>query len=169
MRPEKQLLLDDIKGKIEGSKALFLTKYQRLDANKTAHFRTLVTGLGGDFEVVRKRILMKAATSSGLTLDADMLEGHLGVVFAMEDPLPLTKAIYKFAEENEETLEVLGGRFEGQIYTGKDMQLIASLPSKDEMRAQLLGTLEAPMSQTLAAMEALLSSVLYCLENKSNT
>ena len=43
---------------------------------------------------------------------------------------------------------------------------MSKLPSKDEMRAQFLGTLEAPMAQTLAVMDALLTSVVHCLNNK---
>ena len=47
-----------------------------------------------------------------------------------------------------------------------DVERLSKLPSKDEMRAQFLSVLEAPMSQTLAVMEALLTSVPYCLDNK---
>ncbi len=64
-------------------------------------------------------------------------------------------------------VEVVGGRFEGKMYTGADVEKLSNLPSKDEMRAQFLSVLEAPMSQTLAVMEALLTSVVYCLDNKS--
>ena len=48
-----------------------------------------------------------------------------------------------------------------------DVESLSKLPGKDEMRAQLLAYLEAPMAQTLAVMDALLTSVVYCLENKS--
>ena len=61
----------------------------------------------------------------------------------------------------------MGGRFEGRMYAADQMVKLSTLPSKDEMRAQLLATLEAPMAQTLAVMEAVLSSVVYCLQNKS--
>ena len=49
----------------------------------------------------------------------------------------------------------------------KDLEIISQLPTKDVMRSQLLGLFEAPMSQTLAVMEALLCSVPHCLENKA--
>lgn len=168
MRAEKQLLLDEIKEMIDGSSAMVLTKYQKLDPNMAANFRTLIINSGGDFEVVRKRILLKAAIASGIPLDEDVLQGHIGVIFAKSDPVQVTKALYDFAKTNEEVFQVLCGRFEGQLCTAKDVEQISKLPSKDEMRAQFLGTLEAPLSQTLAVMEALLTSVPYCLENKSN-
>ena len=51
--------------------------------------------------------------------------------------------------------------------SASDVEQISKLPSKEEMRAQFLGTLEAPLSQTLGVIEALLTTVMHCLENKS--
>lgn len=169
MRSEKQLLLDEIKDKIDQSTAMVLTKYQRLNPNLAADFRVRIGNSGGTFEVVRKRILIKAAEAAGIQIDKAMLDGHVAVVFALEDPIELTKALYQFAKENEDVFHVLGGRFEGSLCSAKDVEMISTLPSKDEMRAQLLGLLEAPLSQTLSCMEALLTSVMHCLENKSQS
>lgn len=169
MRAEKQLLLDEIKEHIDQSQAIVLTKYGRLNPNLASAFRFLMDQVGGSFEVVKKRILIKAAQTAGINIDKAMLEGHVGVVFAKKDPIEVTKALYKFIKENEEIFHVLGGRFEGNLLTAADVEQISKLPSKDEMRAQFLGLLEAPMSQTLAVMEALLTSVIYCLDNKSQS
>lgn len=167
MRPEKQLLLDEIKDKIAGSKAIVFASYRRLEPNTAAMFRTHLAKTGGSLEVVKKRVLIKAAQVAGITLDPALLQGHIVVVFANEDPIQTTKVVFQFCTENEEMLEVLGGKFEGAMCTAGDVVQISKLPSKDEMRSQFLGTLEAPLSQTLAVIEALLTSVIYCLDNKS--
>jgi large subunit ribosomal protein L10 len=169
MRPEKQLLLDEIKEKMDQSKAMILTRYERLNPNLASDFRLRIGKSGGALEVVRKRILLKAAEAAGIKIDEALLEGHVAVVFAEQDPIEVTKAIYKFCKENEEILHVLGGRFEGVLYSAQDVEQISKLPAKDEMRAQFLGTLEAPLSQTLSVMDALLTSVMHCLENKSQS
>jgi large subunit ribosomal protein L10 len=169
MRPEKQLLLDEIKEKIDHSVAMIVTKYQGLDPNLEAVLRSTAINSGGVFQVIRKRVLMKAAEASGFSLDRKMLEGHIGVAFAKDDAVQFTKAIYQFRKDNENVLEVLGGRFEGQMITSKDVELISKLPSRDEMRAQLLGVLEAPLSQTLGVFDAILTSVIYCLDNKAQS
>lgn len=167
MRQEKTLLLNEIREKIDASKAIVLTSYKKLDPNKAAAFRMNVAKSGGTFEVVKKRMLIKAAEQAGFSIDRKDLQGHVGVIFAEADPVQTTKVLYQFRKENEEMMEVLGGRFEGKLCTSKDVQLISELPSIDEMRAQLLGLFEAPMSQTLAVVEALLCSVVYCLDNKA--
>ncbi|MBI2743493.1 MAG: 50S ribosomal protein L10 [Chlamydiales bacterium] len=169
MRPEKQLLLDEIKQKIDSSKAFVLTKYSRLSPNVSAHFRQSLGKSGGSFEVVRKRILIKAAQAAGISLDGETLKGHIGVVFADADVVQTTKAFYEFSKENAEVFQVLGGQFEGKIVSAKDVEQISKLPSQLEMRAQFLATLEAPLGQTLAVMQALLTSVIYCVENKSQS
>lgn len=167
MRQEKQLLLDDIKERIVDSKAIVLASYKRLEPNASAKFRTNLAATGGSLEVVKKRVLVKAAQDAGVTLDPALLQGHIAVVFANQDPVQTTKVVFQFCKENEEVLDVIGGRFEGTVCSAKDVEQISKLPSKDEMRAQFLGTLEAPLSQTLAVIDALLTSVMHCLENKS--
>jgi len=165
MRPEKQLLLNEIKEQMDHSTIMVLTRYQKMNPNLASRFRTSLLASGGNFEVVRKRVLLKAAQSAGFELDLKMLSGHIGVVFTDKDPVQVTKVIYQFATENAEVIQVLAGRFEGKIFSANDVKQLSELPSKDEMRAQFLGLLEAPLSQTLAVMEALLTSVPHCLEN----
>ena len=111
---------------------------------------------------------MKAAEKEGLSLNRADLQGHIGVVFAYDDPIQVTKALYQYSKDHEEFLQVLGGKFEGRLCSSEDMLVISKLPSKDEMRAQFIGVLEAPLSQTLSVMDALLTSVLHCFENKAN-
>jgi large subunit ribosomal protein L10 len=167
MRPEKTLLLNEIREKLDSSQAFVYTCYKKLSPNKAADFRFNVAKSGGTFEVVKKRIFVKAAEQSGLTIDRTDLQGHIGVIFAQQDPVLTTKVVYEFRKENDGMMEVLGGSFEGKLCSSQDVELISKLPAKDEMRAQLLGTFEAPMSQTLAVVEAILCSVLHCLENKA--
>jgi large subunit ribosomal protein L10 len=169
MRAEKQLLLDEIKQQIDHSTMMILTRYQHMDPNLSSVFRITLRTAGGAFEVVRKRILLKAIEAAGFSIDAQLLQGHIGVIFTDKDPISVTKSLYQFAKDNEDVVEVLGGRFEGKLYSAQDVKQISELPSKEEMRAQFLGLLEAPLAQTLAVMEALLTSVPYCLENKSNS
>ncbi len=167
MKQEKQLLLDEVKGQIKNFDSFVIMRYTKLSANKANEFRREVAKLGGNVEVMRKRILVKAAESAGISLDGVELPGHIGVVYAQNEPLEVAKMVFKFSLDNGKAIQVLGGRFDGLTYSGADVEALSKLPSKDEMRAQLLSTFEAPMAQTLAVMDALLTSVVHCLKNKS--
>jgi len=166
MREEKKLFLNEIKEKLDDAQAMILTRYSSLTPDLSADFRNKLAEAGGSYKVVPKRVLIKAAKAAGISLEYEQLQGHIGVVFAGIDTIAPTKAVFKFAKENEETLEVLAGQFEGKICSAADVKAISELPSQDEMRAQLLGLFEAPMAETLSVMEALLTSIIYCLENK---
>ncbi len=165
MRHEKQFLLEEVQSQFAKSDSFVIVRYTALSANTANSFRTAIAHQGGNFEVIRKRMLLKAAKAIDVTLDLASLPGHIGVVFAGQDPIETTKLVVKFGEDTG-TVQVVGGRFDGILYSGPEMEAISKLPSKDEMRSELLAVFEAPMAQTLAVMEALLSSVVYAIDNK---
>jgi large subunit ribosomal protein L10 len=167
MKTEKELLKREIKDKIEHFESFVIMQYTKLTANTANDFRREIGKMGGDVEMVRKRVLLKAAEDAGVALDLSSLPGHIGIVFFGKDPIESTKTVIKFSQDRDKIIQVIGGRFDGQLYTGADVERLSTLPGKDEMRAQLLSVLEAPLSQTLAVIEALLASVPYCLDNKS--
>jgi large subunit ribosomal protein L10 len=167
MRTEKEFLKREIKDKIERFESFVIMQYSGLNANMANEFRREMGKIGGDVEVVRKRVLLKAAEDMGVQLDLASLPGHIGIVFLGQDPIESTRTVIKFSQDREKVIQLIGGRFDGQLYSGADVERLSTLPGKNEMRAQLLSVFEAPLSQTLAVIEALLASVPYCLENKS--
>ncbi len=167
MRAEKKLLLQELKNKVEGASSVIVARYHGLNSLDTADFRNQIAENGGDFEVVRKRVLIKAAEACGIELALGELPGHIGVVLAHDDAVELTKSIYKFRKGREDSLEVLGGVLDNKKVNAEEMELLSNLPSLRDLRAQFLGLVEAPMAQTVATMEAILTSIIHCMENKS--
>jgi large subunit ribosomal protein L10 len=167
MRAEKQLLLDEVKEKIQGSKGFIVTQYQKLDAQAAREFRDVVANAKGEFEVVRKRVFVKAAEAVGIKLDASSFKGHIGVIFANEDATGLSKVALEYGEKNDKSVLVVGGLIDGTLFSGEEVQAIARLPGLNELRSEFLGLLEAPMGQTVSLLQNLLTSLLYCLEEKS--
>lgn len=166
MRKEKQFLLDDLKSKIESAKAFIVTRYQSMSSNDMNKFRSNIREAGNCFTVIAKRVLIKAAESYGLELKRENLQGHIGIVIADEDYINAAKEVHKYSSSSD-NLEILAGYIEGKLYDKASVIKLSELPNINEMRGQFLGTLEAPMSQTLATFEAILTSIIYCLENKA--
>lgn len=166
MRPEKQLLLDEVKDQIDEYGDFAIFQYAGVDANKMTDFRSDVAKIGGEVQMIRKRILIKAAAAAGVELDLTTLPGHIGLVFSGNDAVEMTKVVFEFSKDSKKALSVLGGRVDGQLYNAADVETLSKLPSMDVMRAQLLGLFEAPMSQVVSVIDTLLTSVPYCLENK---
>jgi large subunit ribosomal protein L10 len=166
MRTEKQLLKNEVSDKIKLHGSFVIMQYAGLNANAASSFRREIGKMGGEVEIVRKRILEKVAQDMGLTFDSPTLEGHIGLVFLGQDPIETTKTVFKFSQDNNKVIQVNAARLDGTMYVGADVERLSKLPNKNEMRAQLLSIFEAPMSQTLAVMDAVLTSVPHCLENK---
>lgn len=166
MRQEKQLLLDEIKDEIENAPALVLLSYSNLDPNKAAELRSSFKKTGGNIKVASKRVLLKAANEAGIEFNKESLKGHVAVATTGEDTIESTKAIYNYSKDNEDTIEVLAGFFDGAMLAPSDVKELSKLPSKDQMRSQFIGLLQAPMQQTVSVMNNVLTSVPCCLENK---
>ncbi len=168
MRKEKTLLLDEIREKIDGSTALIITRYEKLEPNASWKLRSELAKSGSIFEVVRKRIFLKAALDAGIKIDNALLQGHVGVIFINQpDAMPSTKTIYKFSDENEKIVQVLCGQIEGKIVPGVDLEALSKLPGIQEMRAMLLGLFTTPMSQMLAVLVAVMAEPLSIISQKS--
>lgn len=166
MKSEKQFLLDEILANIDDATSFVIAGYTKLEANKANEFRREISKIGANFEVVKKRIFVKAVEAHGMKVELKSMPGHVGILFSKDDPIEMTKAILKFNKDNENVFSFLGCKLENQLLGKGDTEKLSKLPAKDVMRAQLLGLFEAPMAQTLAVMEALLTSVVYCIDNK---
>lgn len=172
MREEKQLLLDEVKEKIDGSQGFIIARYEGLTAKKARAFRDAIAGAEGDFEVVRKRVFSKAAEAAGIKLGEMNLEGHVGVIFAKKDALILSKIAMKYGEDNKgkdnkKELQILGGMIDGTICSGPEVEQLAQLPSLDQLRSQFLSLLEGPLSGTVGVVQSALTSLLYCVDEKA--
>lgn len=155
MRKEKPLLLDEIKNKIDESSAMIVTCYKRLEPNVSWQFRDALSKKGSIFEVVKKRVFVKAATLAGVGFDDSLFKGHIGVVFINQpDAMAPAKAVFEFSESNGRVLQVLCATLEGKVIPGAEIEMLSKLPGIDEMRATMLALFTAPMSQLLSVMEA---------------
>lgn len=166
MREEKQLLLDEIKEKIEGSSGFVALHYRSFTAARVRQFRDVIAEMGGEFEVVRKRVFIKAAASVGMQFHVEKLQGHVGIVFARQDIAQVIKGAVKFGDENENSVTLLGGHVDGALCSAEDIEAIAKLPGIQELRAQFVGLLAAPLAQTVQVLQAVPTNILYCLEEK---
>lgn len=165
MIEEKQFLLDEVKEQIKAHPSFVIMRYTGLTAAKAEDFRRQMNKRGGKFGVMRKRILLKAAQAAGIELDSVDLGGHIGVVYSAGEATEVAKGVYQFGQDTK-TVEIAGGYIDGRVCQAEEVVMISQLPGKDEMRAQLLGLFEAPMAQTLAVVDALLTSVMHCMDNK---
>lgn len=167
MIEEKQLLLDDLSDKINASKGFIVTQYQEFSAAKSNELRNHLATINAEFEVVRKRVFIKAAEACGINFDPKQFTGHIGVVFAHDDSTAAVKGTVKYGKDNNDALIPITGHIDGETCSQEELKALATLPSLDELRAQMVGLFQAPMAQTVGVLQAVMAAPLYCLEEKA--
>ena len=141
-RAEKQVLIDELTQKLNQSQAAFLTDYRGLNVARITELRNQLREKDAEYRVVKNTLARIAARQSGNEELVDHLNGPTALALVYGDPAAAAKALVGFAKD-EDALELCGGVLGGTYLDGDGLKRLAELPSKDVMRATLLGTMNA--------------------------
>ena len=145
---------------------VIVTDYRGLKVADMQTFRGNLRPSGGEVHIAKNTLTRIAANNAGVTgLDA-LLEGPSALVFAFEDPVQTAKAVSDFVRTSR-ILTVKGGVMEGRAVSAADVEAIATLPSREELQARLLGMLVSPMSRTLGVLGGPVRSMVYLLNARA--
>jgi large subunit ribosomal protein L10 len=160
-RTEKEQLVSELRGKIDGAKALYFTDFTGLNVKRMTELRRRFRKAGVEYVVIKNTLALRAVNEAGLT--GGKLKGPTGVVVA-KDPVAAAKVITDFAKENDQRPALKGGLFDGQVLTNDQVKKLASMPSREQMLATLGASMQAPLSMFLGAMSSLLSNLVGAME-----
>lgn len=163
MRSEKVSMLNEMRQRVQSSGFVLLVDFGVMDVSTTQDLRKRLRDVDAEFHVVKNRIFQHLAPELGVASLRDGLNGRTAVVTGTGEVTEVAKALKSFVKEKNTAIPKLGA-LDGGLLTDKDIQNLAELPSKDVMRATLLGTLAAPMSQTVGVLNQKLCSLLYVLK-----
>ncbi len=158
-RTQKDEIVTGLKGRFTAATGIFVTEYSGLKVSQLTELRREIKKVEGEFRVLKNRLVKRALADTELKVFSDVFKGPIGVVFSGGDPVALTKVLAK-AAENFEKLKLKSGFLGGKILTLKDIQQLSKLPSKEELYAKLLGTLQAPIQSVLRALQAVPQKVV---------
>lgn len=155
-------MLANIKADLENAKAMWVVDYRGLTVKEIQQLRRSIREAGASMKVYKNTIMHIAlAEMDGPNMD-EILAGPSAFVIADEDPVASAKTIKTFAASNE-NLVIKGGMMDGAYVDAEQVKAIASLPSREELIAKLLGTINNPLVQTVrvlnAPMEALARTI----------
>ncbi|MBI1996667.1 MAG: 50S ribosomal protein L10, partial [Deltaproteobacteria bacterium] len=106
----------------------------------------------GEYQVIKNTLVRRALKDTAYGDLERLLQGPNGWVFAYDDPVMLTKALVKFANDNDK-LAIKGGVFEGQFMDSAKVKILAQMPSKPELQAKLLAMINAPATQLVRLIQ----------------
>ena len=154
----------ELKALAEKASALYFIDFTKVGANDINAFRRRLDELKVAVQVVKNRLAARAFTESGVPAKVeDILVGPTSVVFAAEDPVAPARLI-KDVQRKLTALKVKGAYLEGVIYAAEQFEYLAALPTKADLRAQVVGILQGPISGLVFSLDGLLSELVWTLD-----
>lgn len=160
-KTEKQQLVTELKDKIHGAKALYYTDFTGLNVKRMTELRRRFRKAGVDYLVIKNTLALRAINESGLT--GTRLRGPTGVVVT-KDPIVAAKLLTDFAKENDSKPVLKGGLLDGNAIDEAQVKKLASMPSREQMLAELGAGLMSPMAAFVGAMNGLMYMMVGALE-----
>jgi len=152
-RTEKEQLVSELKEKIQGATALYYTDFTGLNVKRMTELRRTLRKAKVEYVVIKNTLALRAVNESGLV--GQKLRGPTGLVVT-NDPVAAAKIITDFAKANDAKPEVKGGVFEGKQIDKAQVTKLASMPSREQMLAELGAGFQAPMAAFVGALNGLL-------------
>lgn len=152
-RTEKEQLVTELSDKIRGASAVYYTDFSGLNVKRMTELRRRLRRAGVEYVVIKNTLALRAVNESGLA--GARLRGPTGIVVG-NDPVAAAKVLSDFARENEQRPEVKGGMLDGRAIQPAQVQQLASLPSREQLLAELGAGFMSPMAAFAGAMNGLL-------------
>jgi large subunit ribosomal protein L10 len=151
MRPEKFTIVEDLAAKLNESPFLIVTEYAGMNVAQFSELRSRLAGAGARCRVVKNSFLRRAAAEVGYPDLAESLVGQTAIVTGESDVCAAAKILKGFSTEFQKpTVKI--GVLDKAIISKEQIRVLADLPAKEVLQAQLLGLLKSPLQKLVALL-----------------
>jgi large subunit ribosomal protein L10 len=152
-RQTKEQTVADLRGRFTKASAAVVAEYAGLTVAQLTALRRELREVAGEYRVAKNTLIELAVEGSPFLSLKGVLAGQNGFAFAYGDAVSLAKVVTRYAREYEK-FTIKGGVADGQLLTPQGVEALASLPSREVLRAQLLGLLSRPATQLAGLLSA---------------
>ncbi len=166
-RAEKETLAGGIKDRFSKMTSAVFLDFKGLNVEQVTKLRDEFRKAGVEYRVVKNTLVHHAIKEHAWAKALEKtLVGMTGIAWSYEDPSAAAKVVKVFRKDNEK-LKVKAGLIEGQVLPGEAVESqLATMPGKNELRAMLLMTMQAPAQQFLQQLQAPLQNFAYLMKAK---
>jgi large subunit ribosomal protein L10 len=162
---QKQEMLRDLTEKIGKAKSIYFAKYVALGVKDNEQLRRDLKAENGEYYSAKKTLLDIALKDKKIEgLNVRSLEGQIAAIFAYGDEVMPAKIVDKFKEKNADKISFVGGILDNRFYNATEVETLAKLPGKTELYAQMVGSLNAPISGFVNVMAGNLRGLVTVLK-----
>ena len=152
-RSKKKEILDKLTDVVK-SKAMVLVSFKGLPVSTATELRRSLTAQGTRYLVVKKTLLKKAFSTSGINGSLPDLPGETAIAYG-EDALVGAKGIYEFEKKTLGQIKIVGGVYEGNYADAAMMTSLAQVPSREVLYGQFVNIINSPIAGLVMALDAI--------------
>lgn len=153
LRAEKYEFVARLEEVYRGSSSVIVTHYHGLTVSQVTMLRRTLKAKGAGLKIVKNTLSKIAAANVGIDdAFAGVFSGPTAVAYS-QDPVEVAKIVVEFAKTNE-SLKIIGGLVNNQLLDANSVQLLAKLPSLNELRGKIIGILQAPATRIAGVLQA---------------
>jgi large subunit ribosomal protein L10 len=153
-RAEKQEILNTLTEGFQNSKSAMVVSFNKLTVAKDQEFRNQLRDVGANYQVVKNTLARLAVKGTQLEGATEHFKGVTAVAWTNDDPVVLSKTVSKFVKDNGEVFKFKVGVVDGKVVDLKQVETIASLPSKEELISKILFLLQSPAQRIATVINA---------------
>lgn len=162
-KQQKIDIVADLKDRIAKSKSIVFADYKGMTMSQLQALRLQLSDLSAQFTVTKNPLIKIALKENGLEADDAVFEGPVATLFSYGDEIAGIKALTKAIKDNG-IGKTKAGFLNGEYLTDAQVNKLAQLPSKDELRAKVVGSLGAPLYGIVNVLQANIRNLVYTVE-----
>ena len=163
-RKQKENIVKRYGTLLEESDAFFITEYHAMTVSLSEQLRWLIRQQDGEYVVIKNTLFNIALRNFQLTPPEDLLVGPVGIVFSKGNLPGVAKAIIDFSDDHEDHLNIKGGMLGNDVFYGDRVEGIASMPTREELLAQIMGILVQPQQDLVNTLHTATGGVINVLQ-----
>lgn len=162
-RAEKESEVKALEALLGSSPSWFVSCYRGLSVPEIAQFRNDLAEVGASYRVAKNTLVRIAAANHGLGDQSELFDGPIGLTVCPQDPPGAAKVLVRLAARDE-AYAIRGGMLEGDLIDADVIGRLAAIPALDELRAQVVGGVAAPLHGLVFTLSAVIGSLVTALE-----
>ncbi|MGH9941861.1 MAG: 50S ribosomal protein L10 [Pyrinomonadaceae bacterium] len=153
-REQKQKDLEALTQQFQAASAAMLLGFNKLTVAKDQEIRQHLREAGATYAVVKNTLARKAAEGTPFEQATEHFKGVTAVALSAGDPVTLSKAVAKFAKDNPDVFSFKAGVVEGRVVALKDVESIASLPSREVLISKIMFLINCQAQRLVTVISA---------------
>lgn len=151
-RSEKEAVVNDMARRLKEAEAVVVTDYRGLTVSQIRKLRVQLRPQNSEFHVIKNSLARRAFELAGLEPPDELLTGPTALMLLYEDLSSPSKTLLGFVKETNELLSIKGGLVGGRPMGADGVKALSELPSREELRALILGTFLAPQRRVVTVL-----------------